>query len=129
MAAGVGPTWIHALHQIIANYGGKRRRIGQIDGGKGEKSRAKRARTRKTAHRLSEVELGLLRVEDEKRELQHRIKELDHSLKQSNELNGRLENKHYYEERVNPKRERTEYEWIWIQTEHRLNIEIVALSL
>uniref|UniRef100_A0A914HW37 Uncharacterized protein n=1 Tax=Globodera rostochiensis TaxID=31243 RepID=A0A914HW37_GLORO len=49
--------------------------------------------------RLSEVELGLLRVEDEKRELQHRIKELDHSLKQSNELNGQLENKHYHEER------------------------------
>ncbi|KAL3085880.1 hypothetical protein niasHT_034110 [Heterodera trifolii] len=49
--------------------------------------------------RISEAEMGLFRVEDEKRELQHRIKEFGAVTQQSTELNGRLENKFYHEER------------------------------
>jgi DNA repair exonuclease SbcCD ATPase subunit len=41
----------------------------------------------------------LRRLEDERRELQHRYKELEQSLKRSNELNGKLENKLFHEER------------------------------
>ncbi|CAK5086716.1 unnamed protein product [Meloidogyne enterolobii] len=49
--------------------------------------------------RLSEIELELRRVEDERRELVHKHKELEQSLKRSNELNGKLENKLFHEER------------------------------